>query len=155
MKTQRCGAHARARSTHRSSRPQGNSWLCIANIFISSIYPSTHHTSCITHETQQFVDEFIHSLVAFACCLLFCQPENVLITDDGDYKLCDFGSCTMQSRVYSTQADIALLEEQVQKYTTCTESQKSPKFVSHIYIYCYYIYIVIIQIYQCKQGAPQ
>ena len=44
--------------------------------------------------------------------------ENVLINQHNELKLCDFGSCTNISKVYENQADIADLEEQVQKYTT-------------------------------------
>ena len=46
------------------------------------------------------------------------KPENVLINEDSEYRLCDFGSCTTDARVHATPAEMGRLEEQVQKYTT-------------------------------------
>jgi AP2-associated kinase len=44
--------------------------------------------------------------------------ENVLITSGGEFKLCDFGSCTARAQVYLSKEDIAAEEERVGKFTT-------------------------------------
>ncbi|KAJ3177297.1 hypothetical protein HDU87_004549 [Geranomyces variabilis] len=49
------------------------------------------------------------------------KVENVLIANDGNYKLCDFGSATTRSIAPGTSmsgTDIRLLEEEVGKFTT-------------------------------------
>jgi len=46
------------------------------------------------------------------------KVENLLLSRDGDWKLCDFGSCTTRAQVYSTQEEIIPEEERIQKYTT-------------------------------------
>jgi len=44
--------------------------------------------------------------------------ENLLLTADGVIKLCDFGSCTVRSKKYTTRQEILMEEERIQKYTT-------------------------------------
>ncbi|GAB5359191.1 hypothetical protein AAMO2058_000523400 [Amorphochlora amoebiformis] len=44
--------------------------------------------------------------------------ENLLLTTDGTIKLCDFGSCTIRSKSYTTRSEILQEEERIQKYTT-------------------------------------
>uniref|UniRef100_A0A7S2VU50 non-specific serine/threonine protein kinase n=1 Tax=Norrisiella sphaerica TaxID=552664 RepID=A0A7S2VU50_9EUKA len=44
--------------------------------------------------------------------------ENLLMTADGTIKLCDFGSCTVRSKKYTTRSEILQEEERIQKYTT-------------------------------------
>mmetsp|Transcript_32623 Transcript_32623/g.79367 ORF Transcript_32623/g.79367 Transcript_32623/m.79367 type:complete len:714 (+) Transcript_32623:219-2360(+) len=44
--------------------------------------------------------------------------ENLLIAADGSLRLCDFGSCTLRSKKYTTRAEILQEEERIQKYTT-------------------------------------
>jgi len=44
--------------------------------------------------------------------------ENLLMTRDGTIKLCDFGSCTVRSKKYTTRSEILQEEERIQKYTT-------------------------------------
>eukprot|EP01043_Picozoa_sp_COSAG02_P061451 COSAG02_NODE_8264_length_2638_cov_1.376920_2_plen_628_part_00 len=44
--------------------------------------------------------------------------ENVLVASDGLYKLCDFGSCSTEARVFENRADILAAEEQIGKTTT-------------------------------------
>ncbi len=50
--------------------------------------------------------------------MLCYQLENVLLTTSGEFKLCDFGSCTTRAQVYSTKEEIAHEEERVGKFTT-------------------------------------
>mmetsp|Transcript_2659 Transcript_2659/g.5091 ORF Transcript_2659/g.5091 Transcript_2659/m.5091 type:complete len:702 (+) Transcript_2659:136-2241(+) len=44
--------------------------------------------------------------------------ENLLMTRDGTIKLCDFGSCTIRTKKYTTRSEILQEEERIQKYTT-------------------------------------
>ena len=49
-----------------------------------------------------------------ACIVTFFQLENVLIADDGNYVLCDFGSAT--ARVLDTEKNnIQQMEDEIQK----------------------------------------
>ena len=44
--------------------------------------------------------------------------ENVLVAEDGLYKLCDFGSCSTDANVYSERSEILQAEELIGKTTT-------------------------------------
>eukprot|EP00475_Leptophrys_vorax_P022380 TRINITY_DN3045_c0_g1_i1.p1 TRINITY_DN3045_c0_g1~~TRINITY_DN3045_c0_g1_i1.p1 ORF type:complete len:623 (-),score=184.43 TRINITY_DN3045_c0_g1_i1:3196-4785(-) len=44
--------------------------------------------------------------------------ENILIGEDRQLKLCDFGSCITRAQAYTTQEEIADEEERIQKYST-------------------------------------
>jgi serine/threonine protein kinase len=44
--------------------------------------------------------------------------ENILIGEDRQLKLCDFGSCNTRAQAYTTQEEIADEEERIQKYST-------------------------------------
>jgi AP2-associated kinase len=44
--------------------------------------------------------------------------ENILVCSDGTLKLCDFGSCTSRSQIYSTSREIVTEEEIIGKYST-------------------------------------
>jgi hypothetical protein len=64
------------------------------------------------------------------------QIENVLITARGEYKLCDFGSCTTRTRVYASQREIAVEEENIQKYST-------PGYRSVLLCVCVCVYVCV------------
>lgn len=53
--------------------------------------------------------------------------ENVLISGNGDYKLCDFGSCTVPKAAATTTQERLALEEDIQKNTTI--QYRSPEMV--------------------------
>jgi AP2-associated kinase len=48
------------------------------------------------------------------------KVENLLVGDDGSFKLCDFGSCTTQRRSFESAStrEITLAEEEISKNTT-------------------------------------
>lgn len=58
------------------------------------------------------------------------QVENILIGDNGNYVLCDFGSAT--GRVLNPSCHgVAIVEEEIKRYTTL--SYRSPEMVD---MYC-------------------
>lgn len=46
------------------------------------------------------------------------KAENVLLRTDGNWVLCDFGSCTKEQKIYSSAQEIAQEEERIRKHTT-------------------------------------
>lgn len=46
--------------------------------------------------------------------------ENLLITSNGTYKLCDFGSCTTRSKVYTVQSEMSAEQEIIERHSTPT-----------------------------------
>jgi AP2-associated kinase len=55
------------------------------------------------------------------------QVENILISENGNYVVCDFGSATIKSVNPATSASVAEIEEEIKKYTTL--SYRSPEMV--------------------------
>jgi len=45
------------------------------------------------------------------------QVENILLSDSGNYVLCDFGSATVKV-LNPTTMGVAVVEEEIKKYTT-------------------------------------
>ena len=45
------------------------------------------------------------------------QVENILLSDSGNYVLCDFGSATAKV-LNPTTMGVAVVEEEIKKYTT-------------------------------------
>ena len=57
---------------------------------------------------------------------LFFKVENILISNEGTYVLCDFGSAT-QRTLCGTTDGIGRVEEEIQKYTTL--AYRAPEMV--------------------------
>lgn len=69
-------------------------------------------------------------------CMHYLQPpllhrdlkvENVLISPNGQYKLCDFGSCSPVKPAPQSVVECRLLEEDIQKHTTL--QYRSPEMI--------------------------
>ena len=77
-----------------------------------------HHSSPpITHRDIKVCADFLHATDNDS--LNHRQPENVLLAQNkGTFKLCDFGSATTQAWVPGKETPIALLEEEIEKFTT-------------------------------------
>ena len=61
------------------------------------------------------------------------KVENLLIGADGNFKLTDFGSCTVEHGIWTTQREIAIKEEEISKHTTL--AYRSPEQVD-LYLRC-------------------
>mmetsp|Transcript_17788 Transcript_17788/g.29455 ORF Transcript_17788/g.29455 Transcript_17788/m.29455 type:complete len:758 (-) Transcript_17788:78-2351(-) len=46
------------------------------------------------------------------------KVENVIRSENGDYKLCDFGSCTTRAKRYMNRAEMLEEEERIQRFST-------------------------------------
>lgn len=57
------------------------------------------------------------------------QVENILISESGNYVLCDYGSATQSNNVLATASGVSVqeLEDEIKKYTTL--SYRSPEMV--------------------------
>ncbi len=68
----------------------------------------------------------------------------MLINSDGVYRLCDFGSCTRDHKIFASPAELAQLEEQVQKFTTGTVLVVFCFGLVFYFIFCFEIYQLAI-----------
>lgn len=72
----------------------------------------------------------IHVLHHFLTAAFALQVENVLVSDSGNYVVCDFGSATGRILNPSTQG-AANVEDEIKRYTTL--SYRAPEMVD---MYC-------------------
>lgn len=94
------------------------------------------NTRLQTRLAEWEVLKIISDTTEAVACMHYLRPpllhrdlkiENVLISGNGDYKLCDFGSCTEPRSAAATSQERRALEDDIQKNTTI--QYRSPEMV--------------------------
>lgn len=94
------------------------------------------NTRLQTRLAEWEVLKIISDTTEAVACMHYLKPpllhrdlkiENVLISGNGDYKLCDFGSCTEPRAAANNSEERRVLEEDIQKNTTI--QYRSPEMV--------------------------
>lgn len=111
-------------------------------VFVLMEYCSRHglidfmNTRLREQLTESEILKIMYDVTSGLACLHYLKPplvhrdlkiENILISGDGTYKLCDFGSASPILRPPRNSTEFAILDEDIQRYTTA--QYRAPEMV--------------------------